>query len=123
MASIAHALHPLSRSGFYLTSGVIHLATRDNLAAGKAAAIDSTKPNCQILSLGQSRFLSSILDLTEESHAESKSRCCAQEGRLRFSFTRGFSRVIGSVRREGKPFKRFSDLGFAQFTWPKARCE
>jgi len=31
----------------------------------------------------------------------------AQEGRSEFSFTPGFSRVTGSVRRKGKPFKRF----------------
>jgi hypothetical protein len=34
------------------------------------------------------------------------------------SFTPGFSRVTGS-KEGGKPFKRFSDLSFARFTWLK----
>jgi hypothetical protein len=35
-----------------------------------------------------------------------------------FSFTPGFSRVIGN-RENKKPFKRFPALALAQFTWLK----
>src|SRR5438067_9461822 len=41
----------------------------------------------------------------------------AQKGRL-FSFTPGFSRVVGSQENR-KPFKRFPVLALAQFTWLK----
>src|SRR5437016_3080705 len=42
----------------------------------------------------------------------------AQKGGL-FSFTPGFSRVIGNGQENRKPFKRFPVLALVQFTWLK----